>query len=174
MSEIDPGDRGAGNLPGDGLLTYARSLLRRSFRIPVADLDDVLGDALLEFLRAGRETLANPDGFFLVIARRRAIDYRRSLKARRLPSEHAGFQEPDTEHLEVDLIERWVSRRVCRADRASRTRLNSIVHEILAGKPFSEACEASQVPRGSQSRYREALKRYLGPLKRSLSSPASS
>jgi hypothetical protein len=158
----DPVSRANGAVPSPRILAYARRTLRRRFHLASSDLDDLIAEALLEFLRSGPLPVS-ADGLFLTIARRLAGRRLRRPRDLLLRGE-IGRVEPDTDRLEGQLIERLLIRRARGSGHADLRRLKGVLHAILAGDPFAEACRGNGIPRGSHSRYREILRKHLRPI----------
>jgi hypothetical protein len=144
------------------VIAYARRLVSRQYQVRREDAEDVVAEALLDFVRASRRRIVCSDGLFLVIVRRRACDFWRN-RRHDLP---LGAAETVACRLNVDsLMER--SLRDCllgintSRSRLYRRRLLAVTRGILAGATFAEACRASRIPRGSQGRYRKSLQEFL-------------
>lgn len=136
-------------------------ILARHYRLQPADREDVIAEALLECLRARWLVRTNMNGFFVVVARRRACDFwrrkgREERLAARAPASNPGNEDG------VILIGEVVERFFAGKSPLARCRAQRIVREILDGSAFSEACRAARVPRGSQGRYRSMLQQCLG------------
>ena len=150
----------ASGVPSQPAIAYARRLVRRQYQVRYEDADDIIAQALLDFVRAadrcGRRC---SDGLFLVIVRRRICDFWRSRRSE-LPL-RAASSVPcriDDGHL----VERTLQERLLRVStargRLDRRRLLAVTTQIFAGSTFAEACRASGIPRGSQGRYRQTLR----------------
>jgi hypothetical protein len=139
-------------------------LLLRQYHLHPRDVDDVISQALLDLVIAQKRAGVKSDNLFLVITRRRACDFWRRRKAeeklvKSLPVSSSTYQEHGGEW-----IERLLQRPGVQSGRTDRRRLLGIVHLVLAGASFSEACRESAIPRGSQMRYRRVLQASLGHL----------
>jgi len=145
----------ADGLPPEDLIRYTRRLLIRHYRIPSADIEDLVAESLLDYLKVPRRR----DGLLLTIAHRRACDFwrRRPVELPLAAAEDA-ICPPAQDGLDAELLERTASRFLSSRNRLDKERLLRVLHEILAGASFSEACRASGVPRGSQPRYRHTLR----------------
>jgi len=144
------------------VIAYARRLVRRQYQVGWEDAEDVVAEALLDFVRASRRGAACNDGLFLVIVRRRACDFWRN-RRHDLP---LGAAEAVACRLNVDsLMERTLRDRLLgissTRSRLYRRRLLAVTSRILGGATFAEACRASGIPRGSQGRYRKSLQEFL-------------
>jgi DNA-directed RNA polymerase specialized sigma24 family protein len=128
--------------------------------VSVEDAEDIVADALLDFVRAGRRGMRLGDGLFLVIVRRRVCDFWRRRRCDvPLGAAVSLACGPD----EAALLQRSLEdglRRV-RRTRADRERLVGVTTRILAGDTFAEACKATGIPRGSQNRFRKTLRTLL-------------
>src|SRR5262249_24327794 len=122
----------AGSVPSASVLAYARRLARRRPRVSVEDAEDIVADALLDYVRAGRRGMRLGDGLFLVIVRRRACDFwRRRRHEVPLGAAVPLACGPD----EGILLQRSLQdglRRV-RRTRVDRERLVGVTTRILAG-----------------------------------------
>jgi DNA-directed RNA polymerase specialized sigma24 family protein len=148
--------------PTPEIIGYARRLLIRQYHAPAQDIDDLIGQALLDFVTVARAGRPCQDGLFLVIARRRACDFWRKRHAE-LPLDAArnvGYTLDDT-HLQGQIIQRRLARETLSKGHLAKGRLRAITDRILAGSSFSEACKASGIPRGSRGRYRHALRSFV-------------
>lgn len=158
----EPAARANGAVPSPRILAYARRTLRRRFHVASSDVDDLIGEALLEFVRSGPLPVS-ADGLFLTIARR--LGGRRPGKPRELLlRDEIGHVEPNTDRLEAELIERLLVSRARGSGHADLRRLKGVLHAIFADEPFAEACRSNGIPRGSHSRYREMLRKHLRPM----------
>jgi DNA-directed RNA polymerase specialized sigma24 family protein len=137
-------------------------LVRRQYQIRAQDVDDIIAQALLDFVKADRRGRPCSDGLFLVIARRRACDFWRN---RRTELPIAAASSVASKMDEGQLLERTIQERLLRAGssrgRINKRRLLGITSRILAGATFAEACRAAGIPRGSQGRYRRTLQKLL-------------
>lgn len=148
-------------LPSADTVRYVRRLFRLRYRIPAADIDDVVSDAYLSLLRAEPTNLRDPDGLFVVVARRRAIDYQRlSIAQRARPWNMVpGHHQVDMSKLEEEQIVQELLRFVGENRSPDPDRLRELLTNILDGLPFGSACRAIGIPRGSRQRYLHALRR---------------
>ena len=123
------------------------------------DLDDVISQSVLDYLRASKAAGRGTNALFLVIARRRACDFYRH-RPNDLPLMNAREPStpPDREHLESQLLDRILLRFAARHPHLNSRRLLGLVRGMRAGESFAAACRSEGVPRGSRSRYRAALK----------------
>jgi DNA-directed RNA polymerase specialized sigma24 family protein len=130
-----------------------------------ADVEDVIGDSVLKFLSAPSQ--AKSDGLFVVIARRRAIDFLRN-RSREVPlSERRRLAvSPNRDHLETELLSRAIRRYASGKKNADVERLLGVADRVLEGLSFVEACRESGIPRGSQNRYHKSLELFLDRLTR--------
>ena len=137
-------------------------MIRRKHHIPEQEVDDVVASALLDFTIARSHGRECGDGLFLVIAHRRACDFWRTRHAE-LPLDAASRVANSFEdrHLDEREIQQSLFRCTLHRGVIERRRLLWITNRILGGESFSEACRASGVPRGSQTRYRERLRGFL-------------
>lgn len=62
------------NVPSYAVLSQVDGMLLRRFHLMLADRQDVIAQALLDYVRAGLDVRRSNDAFFVVIARRRACD----------------------------------------------------------------------------------------------------
>ena len=149
-----------GPVPSASVLAYARRLARRQSRVSVEDAEDIVADALLDFVRAGRRGMRLGDGLFLVIVRRRVCDFwRRHRRDEALGAAVSLACGPDEGPLLRRSIEEGLRR--VRRTRVDRERLVGVTTRILAGDTFAEACTATGIPRGSQNRVRQTLRTLL-------------
>lgn len=153
--------RANGAVPSPRILAYARRSLRGQFHVAALDIDDLIAEALLQFVRSGPPTIS-ADGLFLTIVRRLAG--RMPRERRESSGAEIGQVEPDMDRLEAGLIERLLIKRARGSGHADMRRLVGVLHAIFAGDPFAEACRSNGIPRGSHSRYREMLRRHLRPV----------
>jgi hypothetical protein len=158
----EPAATASGVVPSARVLAYARQAFRRQFHLSFSDLDDLIAEALLEFVRS-RPILVSADGLFLTIARRLATRSLCRPKDFSLRAE-IGQVEPDTDRLEAGLIERLLVSQAGSSGHADMRRLKGVLHSIFAGDPFAEACRSNGIPRGSHSRYREMFQKQLRPI----------
>lgn len=146
-------------VPDPETLSRIRRDLARRYPMQPEDLDDVISQSVLDYLRASKTAGRGTNALFLVIARRRASDFCRHRRDElpltdvRVPS-----TPPDREHLESDLFERILLRFSARHPRLNSRRLLGLIREMRTGASFPGACRTECVPRGSQGRYRAALK----------------
>jgi len=155
----------ATGVPTREIIAYARRLLLRQYHAHAQDIDDLIGQALLDFVTVARDGRPCQDGLFLVIVRRRACDFWRRRHAE-LPLDAArnvGYTFDDTQ-LQGQIIQRRLARATLSKSHLAKGRLRAITDRILAGSSFSEACEAIGVPRGSRERYRHALQGFVQTL----------
>ena len=132
-------------------------ILARHYRLQLVDRQDVIAESLLECLRARGLVRTSINGFFVVVARRRACDFwRRKCREERVAAKAPAFISGNED--EVILIGEVVERFFAGKSPLARCRAQCIVREILDGSTFSEACRAARVPRGSQGRYRTLLR----------------
>lgn len=159
------GERAA--LPSAGLVQQARALLLRRYRVSVSDVDDLVEDALLSYLTARSRGGEVRDGLFFVMACRRALDYARRRRLSASPPRVR--REPgktDVEPLEAEWLVRHLRRFLIGKPSGESGRMVGVVREILADSSWSEACRSAGIPRGSESRYRGALRQCFGILLR--------
>jgi len=150
-------------VPSDPVIAFARRLARRRHNLRREDADDIVAQALLDFVRADRGGRQCDDGLFLVIVRRRISDFRRSRRSE-LPlgeAPSAACRIEDGHLVERTLQERLIRMSAARG-RLDKRRLLAVTTRIFAGSTFAEACRVSGIPRGSQSRYRRILQELLG------------
>jgi DNA-directed RNA polymerase specialized sigma24 family protein len=120
-----------------------------------ADVEDVIGDAIVECLRFA-QTSGITDGLFLVIAQRRALDLLRNRKREiQLSAGDQPATAPNREHLEEELFERAIHRYASVRRNVDETRLRALAGRVFEGCSLAEACRESGIPRGSQNRYRK-------------------
>lgn len=149
-------------------MRYARHLLIRKFRFSILDVEDVLAQAMADYLLAVKR-LAASGGLFLVIVHRRAADLRRRLSLERraiVAAAVSGDSLPDGA-LEECFLLGTAARFAQSRPRLHRGRLVAVVRRVLGGDTLAEACRESGVPRGSQRRYRLVLQECFRTLKRS-------
>jgi len=149
-------------VPTPRVIGYARRLLFRQYHSNAQDIDDLIGQALLDFVAAARTGRPCQDGLFLVILRRRACDFWRRRHAE-VPLDAArdvGYALDDT-RLQTQFIQRRLARATLTKGVLAKVRLRAITDRILAGLSFSEACAATGIPRGSRERYRHALRSFV-------------
>jgi DNA-directed RNA polymerase specialized sigma24 family protein len=149
-------------VPSESLIAYAHRLVRRQYQVRVEDADDVIAEALLDFVREQRRGRPCGDGLFLVIVRRRACDFWRG-RRREVPLGSASSVacRLDDRHLLEEKIQERLLRLSTARSRLHRRRLLSVTKRIFEGATFSEACRASGIPRGSHGRYRLYLRSLL-------------
>lgn len=152
----------SGGAPSPEILERVRRMLIRQHRLQSADVEDVMSDSIVDLLSAPSRN----DGLFLVIARRRAVDFirRRSREQRQPISRRLSFL-PDRNHLERELLTRAICRYASEKN-LDTSRLLSVANRVFDGASFSLACRESGIPRGSQSRYRKTLGEFLDRLRR--------
>jgi DNA-directed RNA polymerase specialized sigma24 family protein len=148
--------------PTPQIIGYARRLIRRRYHASAQDTDDLVGQALLDFVEAGRGGRPCRDGLFLVIAHRRACDFWRRHRTE-LPLEAAAAvaYALDDSRLDERILRRRLRQAILAGSRLDKRRILGITNEILSGASFADACRATGVPRGSQGRYRQALRGLL-------------
>jgi DNA-directed RNA polymerase specialized sigma24 family protein len=149
-------------VPTPEIIGYARRLLLRQYHFHPQDLDDLIGQALLDLAVAAKRVCSNHDGLFLVIVRRRACDFWRRHRAD-LPLSEASRVTctPEEYHLDEMLIQQRLLSVTLSRNRLDKRRLIRITRQIFAGSTFAEACREAGVPRGSQGRYRRTLRDLL-------------
>ncbi|HSE63612.1 MAG TPA: hypothetical protein VLG15_08365 [Thermoanaerobaculia bacterium] len=148
------------------MIERVRGILFHRHGMRPADVDDVIGDALVDYLRFAR-TSAITDGLFLVIAQRRALDFlRRRKREIQLSASDQPATAPNREHLEGELLARAIHRYASARRNLDEARLLAVAGRILEGYSLAEACRESAIPRGSHSRYRKNLEGFLDRLKR--------
>jgi len=147
------------SVPSEAVIAYARRLIRRQGRYSLEDVDDIIGQALLDFVRADRCGRPCSDGLFLVIVRRRSCDFWRSRRASP-PIEAAPEVAcwPNDDHLMERTLQESLLRVSAIRHRVDRRRLLGITRHVFSGATFAEACRAIGIPRGSQGRYRQYLR----------------
>jgi DNA-directed RNA polymerase specialized sigma24 family protein len=107
------------------------------------------------------------DGLFMVIARRRAVDFlRRRSRERSLSVGRPLTVPPERSHLYGELLARAIRRYAAETRNADAERLVGVAARALEGSTFAQACRESGIPRGSQSRYRKTLAAFLDRLLR--------
>ncbi len=150
------------SMPTVALIGYARRLLARRYHVPAQDVDDVIANAILDFILVGSSGRPCKDGLFLVIAQRRACDFWRAHRSE-LPLEAASRVacELDKDHLERRAIQERLLRTASVRSRLDTKRLLGIMRAIFAGASFAEACRQTAIPRGSQGHYRRFLRDFL-------------
>lgn len=147
------------SIPDPEFLRRLRRHLASRYRLQPADLDDVINQSMVDYMRALKDPPTRIDGLFVVIARRRAYDlWKRGRNELPLGAARAALIPPNREHLERELLERMVRRFCARHPRFDAGRLFRLAHGLLTGDSFPAACRAAGIPRGSQGRYRNALK----------------
>lgn len=155
----------SGNAPSSEVLERVRRMLIQRYRMQSADVEDVISDSVVKFLTAPSE--AKSDGLFVVIARRRAIDFLRSRSREVRLSERRQFEvPPNRDHLERELLARAIRRYASEKKNADVERLLAVAGRVLEGLSFVEACRESGIPRGSQNRYHKSLELFLDRLTR--------
>lgn len=149
----------------DAFIARARQLYLRHYLIPANEIDDVIGAARLDYLRASRG--GRDDGrLFFVIARRRACDFcRRRRLERSLVQLRQNPVEIDQGRLEKELFERMALQFAGQHPRLSKSRFMGVVRSILNDATVAQACRQNGIPRGSQPRYRTLLKQCFGALR---------
>jgi DNA-directed RNA polymerase specialized sigma24 family protein len=148
-------------LPDKLVVQRVNRLLARNYRLKPADRQDVIADALLECLRAGGEVRRNINSFFIAVARRRACDFwRRKSREDRFATKVLPPNSGDDRN-ERTLLEEFVEKILAAKSAPKRRRAQKIVHGVLEGASFTEACRAAMIPRGSQGRYRAMLQQCL-------------
>jgi hypothetical protein len=156
-----PIEPNASGVPTVALIGYARRLIARRFHIPSQDVDDVVAASVLDFLSVGCSGRPCRDGLFLIIAQRRACDFWRAYRAQLgLDAASRVGCMPNVSRLEERMIQRQLLRAAV-GTRLDARRLLGITSRIFAGESFTEACRGIGVPRGSQGRYRQALRDLL-------------
>ncbi len=132
-------------------------MLARSYRLQAADREDVIAESLLECLKTGGLIQKNVDGFFFVVARRRASDLcRRKMREEALPGDGLS-SEAHTEQGAIMLLQEVAGRFFATRPRLARCRARSVLRDLVDGAGFAEACRSAGIPRGSQGRYRFLL-----------------
>ena len=147
--------------PDDLVVQRVDRILARHYRLQPADRQDVIAEALLVCFRARGLVRTNINGFFVVVARRRACDFWRhkshedALAGKAIPS------APGSDRHGMMLLEEIVETSLAEHPALKRRRAQKVVREVLEGASFTEACRASGIPRGSQGRYRSMLQQCL-------------
>jgi DNA-directed RNA polymerase specialized sigma24 family protein len=142
-------------------------MLVHRHRLQPADVEDVLSQSILDFLSAALVDHPKNDGLFLVIARRRAVDFIRDRdRERTLYEDRRPSTSPDRTHLEKDLMARAIRRYASENKNLDEKRLLAVADQVFEGASFAEACRESGIPRGSQNRYRRTLGAFLDRLTR--------
>lgn len=154
------------SVPTPAVTAYLRRLFARRYGFLRSDIDEILGDALRDYLTPSKREPTSPDGLFVIIALRRAYDRlrRRKLEVSLLESASFGVT-PGHEALDEKLLERAAVRFCLLRPRLDRVRVTVIVRNIFSGESFAGACCAAGILRGSQDRYRKAFKECFGFLK---------
>jgi len=98
------------------------------------------------------------DGFFLVVACRRACDFWRRKSREEAPKANTAPSNPGKDETEKMLLKEVAVRFFAARATLEEHRAQSVVREILEGATFTEACRAAMIPRGSQGRYRLLLR----------------
>jgi DNA-directed RNA polymerase specialized sigma24 family protein len=160
-----PSESGPKSVVQTATLHRVRQLFIRHYGIPTCEIDDLVGETMTDYIRAVRRSPGD-DRLFIVIAQRRACDFcrRRRRKATFRTAEPLRTA-PDHTHLEIEMLERMADRFAETRSRLNRTRLVGLVHGIVEGCSFAEACRLQGIPRGSQERYRLALRQCFKSLR---------
>jgi DNA-directed RNA polymerase specialized sigma24 family protein len=131
-----------------------------------ADAEDVISQSMVDILSAPANG-SKSDGLFLVIARRRAVDFlRKRAREQSLSAGRPLAVPPERSHLERELLARAIRRYASEKNNLDTARLLAVADSVLDGSSFSQACRESGIPRGSQSRYRKTLGDFLNRLLR--------
>ncbi len=168
----------ASGLPGSVLVQRVDKILARTYHLQTADRQDVIAEALLECVRVREAIRKNMDGFFLVVARRRACDFWRRRSREDALAANAAPSNPGKDETQVMLLEEAAACFFAARTPLEGHRAQCAVREILEGATFTEACRAAMIPRGSQGRYRLLLRQCFWDVlrldrKRNTSSPTS-
>ncbi len=139
------------------LVRYVSHLLVNRYHVKSADVDDLLSDITVDYLTALHRDHTSPGGLFITIALRRACDYWRHIQRLR-PVPRSQPAAINLDHLEAAMLQRQLERFLSNWPVLRRDRLLGVLREILGGASFPEACRTMGIPRGSQGRYREALR----------------
>jgi DNA-directed RNA polymerase specialized sigma24 family protein len=145
--------------PSEEAIHYARRLLIQRQKFNPSDADDIVSEALLDYLKAVKR-FGPAEGLFVTIVRRRAADFHRQ-KARQSNLAEIAIPaavSPDVRRLETDALVRSTLRFFRRRPHANLFRLAGVVRRIADGESFPEACRSEAIPRGSRGRCLRALR----------------
>jgi DNA-directed RNA polymerase specialized sigma24 family protein len=145
-------------------LILARRLLAGHYGIPGSEIDDLVGEALADYVGAVRDRPSS-DRLFLVIVQRRACDFCRRRRRRAAVESADVAAMPDYRKLENEMLEAMAGHFAQTRSRLNAGRVIGVVHAILEGASFAEGCRLSGIPRGSQGRYRAALRQCFDSLR---------
>jgi DNA-directed RNA polymerase specialized sigma24 family protein len=141
-------------------------MLLHRHRLQPADAEDVMSQAMVDFLSAPAST-SRSDGLFMVIARRRTADLlRERARERSLSAGRPLTVPPDRSHLERELLARAIRKYASEKNIRDPARLLAVADRVLDGSSFLQACRECGIPRGSQSRNRKTLGAFLDRLLR--------
>ncbi len=132
-------------------------ILARRYHLQTADRQDAIAEALLACVTAGGAIRVDMDGFFLVIACRRACDFWRRKSRETALTKKVALPEPGKGFEERLLLEEIAQHFFAAKPTLEKSRALRVIRKILAGAGFSEACRTTGIPRGSRRRYRSAL-----------------
>lgn len=149
--------------PTSQVVERVRKMLLHRHRLQPADVEDVMSDSMVDLLSSPSKS----DGLFLVIARRRAVDFlRRRARERPLSAGRPLTVPPERSHLKRELLARAIRRYASERKNLDTARLLAVAERVFDGSSFSQACRESGIPRGSQSRYRRTFEDFLDRLRR--------
>ncbi len=146
-------------LPSGVLVQRVDKILACRYRLQTDDRQDVIAAALLACVRASKVIRTNMNGFFRVVACRRACDFCRRKSRKDDVVSQIEPPEPGREFEERILLEEVAERFFADKSPREKRRALQIVRSLLAGAGFSEACRTAGIPLGSRTRYRSALQR---------------
>ncbi|HSE44080.1 MAG TPA: hypothetical protein VLA89_02000 [Gemmatimonadales bacterium] len=153
--------RGSNPLIQTATLRQVRRLFDRHYGIPPDDIDDLVGEALVDYVRTGK----SGDRLFFVIASRRACDFCRRRRRKPVFETTESLSTAPSLNLETEMFEGMVARFSKARPRLDKPRLLGVVRDIMEGYSFAEACRQNGIPRGSQARCRTTLRECFDSLR---------
>jgi hypothetical protein len=143
-------------------LCYLRRHLTRKYGALPHDTDDLIGSGLEGCVSAISRGLPVSKGLVFTIACRRAADELREHERKRRALLELGspIAPPDVSRVETEWLVRAARRAFADHGRLERIRMELLVRALAGGDSWPEACVAARIPRGSQSRFRNALRRF--------------
>lgn len=160
--------------PSRDLLRRADEILLRRFHLQLADRQDVIAQALLDYLRAPTAN-SSSEGLFLTILRRRACDFWRKARREEPISAEPSYSEEYLEETNLQVLQRVANQFFAAKAPSERRRAKHVLAEIVDGASLTEACQIAGISRSSRRRYRyllqECFREVLHPLE--ISGPPS-
>jgi hypothetical protein len=144
--------------PGYDVPLRADGMLCRRYHLDVADRQDVIAQALLNYVTVAEEIRASENGLLFVLVRRRACDFlrHRGREGAVLADEISSNSHADQAN--AGMLQRIAERFFAKKQESEQVRIQIVLREIFDGATFTEACHVARIPRGSQGRYRKVLR----------------